>query len=360
MLDKTQSIIESSLAFMGDNHFLEAILIIFASFVVAWLMNRYLMALLEKLASKTRGHLDDRLIRDLRRPLFSTVLILGVASATVVLRLSEGVQSTIFSVLHMLAILVWTLFALRLIPVLVRRLAEPDRAPAVVSVQTVPLFQNIANIAVLVLSVYYIFSSWHVDMTAWLASAGIVGIAVAFAAKDTLANLFSGLFIVADAPYKIGDYINLDSGERGKVTKIGLRSTRLLTRDDVEITIPNGVIASAKIVNESGGPYLKIRMSVSVGVAYGCDVDRVCEILHNIAAEHEEVCAHPEPRVRMRGFGASSLDFDLMGWIEHPEYRGRIAHELYLQIYKTLTAEGIEIPFSKQDLYIKEMPQPGE
>ena len=120
MLDKTQSIIESSLAFLGGYHFLEAVLIIFASFVVAWLMNRYLMALLEKLASKTRGYLDDRLIRDLRRPLFSTVLILGVASATVVLRLSEGVQSTIFSVLHMLAILVWTLFALRLIPVLVR------------------------------------------------------------------------------------------------------------------------------------------------------------------------------------------------------------------------------------------------
>ena len=86
MLDKTQSIIESSLAFLGDYHFLEAVLIIFASFVVAWLMNRYLMALLEKLASKTRGHLDDRLILDLRRPLFSTVLILGFASATVVSR----------------------------------------------------------------------------------------------------------------------------------------------------------------------------------------------------------------------------------------------------------------------------------
>ncbi len=182
MLDETQSIIESSVAFLGDNHFLAAILIIFASFVVAWLMNRYLIALFEKLASKTRGYLDDRLIGNLRRPLFSTVLILGFASATVVLRLSEGVQSTISSVLQMLAVLVWTLFALKMIPALLRGLAERDRAPAVVSVQTVPLFQNIANIAVLVLSVYYIFSSWHVDMTAWLASAGIVGIAVGFAA----------------------------------------------------------------------------------------------------------------------------------------------------------------------------------
>jgi small-conductance mechanosensitive channel len=182
---------------------------------------------------------------------------------------------------------------------------------------------------------------------------------VGFAAKDTLANLFSGFFIVADAPYKIGDYITLDTGERGKVSAIGLRSTRLLTRDDVEVTIPNGVIANAKIVNESGGPYLKMRARVSVGVAYGSDVDRVCEILQTIALEHTEVCSHPEPRMRMRGFGASSLDFDLLVWIEHPEYRGRIAHELYMQIYKTLTAQGIEIPYTKQDLYIKEFPQTG-
>ncbi len=140
------------------------------------------------------------MIGELRRPLFSTVLILGFASATLVLRLSEGVQSTISSVLQMLAVLVWTLFALKLIPVLLGGLAERDRAPAVVSAQTVPLFQNIANITVLVLSVYYIFSSWHVDMTAWLASVGIVGIAVGFAAKDTLANLFSGVFILADGP----------------------------------------------------------------------------------------------------------------------------------------------------------------
>ena len=75
-----------------------------------------------------------------------------------------------------------------------------------------------------------------------------------FAAKDTLANLFAGVFILADAPYKIGDFIVLDGGERGRVTKIGIRTTRILTRDDVEITIPNATIANSKIINESGGP----------------------------------------------------------------------------------------------------------
>lgn len=356
MLDESQSIIETNLAFLGDNHFLAAVLIVFASFVVAWLMNRYLIALLEKLASKTRGYLDDRLIGDLRRPLFSTVLILGFASATGVLRLSEGVQSTISSVLQMLAVLVWTLFALKLIPVLLRRLAERDRTPAVVNAQTVPLFQNIANMTVLVLSVYYIFSSWHVDMTAWLASAGIVGIAVAFAAKDTLANLFSGMLILADRPYEIGNFVVLGTGERGEVTHIGMRSTRLLTRDDVEITVPNSIMGNTTIVNESGGPHEKFRIRVQVSVAYGADIDEVREALLSVAAREESVCDEPEPRVRFRRFGASGLDFELLCWINEPVLSGRVVDILNSSVYKLFQASGIEIPYAKQDIYVKEMP----
>jgi small-conductance mechanosensitive channel len=91
-------------------------------------------------------------------------------------------------------------------------------------------------------------------------------------------------------------------------------------------------------------------------VAYGSDVDRVCELLVEIGVTHEEVCDDPAPRVRMTGFGPSSLDFDLLGWIDDPEFQGRIRHDLFMSIYKALTAEGIEIPFAQHDLYIKEMP----
>ena len=120
-----------------------------------------------------------------------------------------------------------------------------------------------------------------------------MGLAVGFAAKDSLANLFGGLFVIMDAPYKLGDFINLDSGDRGRVIKIGLRSTRLLTRDDVEITLPNAHIANAKVVNESGGPYEKTRVAISVGVAYGSDVDRVKEVLQEAARSVESVAHDP-------------------------------------------------------------------
>jgi MscS family membrane protein len=180
---------------------------------------------------------------------------------------------------------------------------------------------------------------------------------VGFAAKDTLANLFSGVFILADAPYKIGDYIVLDSGERGKVTHIGIRSTRLLTRDDVEITIPNAIMGNSRITNESGGPYEKFRIRVAVGAAYGSDIDQVKAILMAVATGEPEVCEDPAPRVRFRAFGASSLDMELLCWVENPEFRGRVLDALNTTIYKRFRDEGVEIPYSKHDIYIKEMPR---
>ena len=156
----------------------------------------------------------------------------------------------------------------------------------------------------------------------------------------------------ADAPYKVGDFINLDTGERGRVTQVGLRSTRLLTRDDVEITIPNAVIANAKIVNESGGPWQKERIRIKVGVAYGSDLQAARAVLLEAAAEHSDVCAEPAPRVRFRAFGDSGLDHELLCWIDEPVLCGRVTDALNTAVYDKLNVAGIEIPYPKRDIYL--------
>ncbi|MCU7854656.1 MAG: mechanosensitive ion channel, partial [Candidatus Thiodiazotropha sp. (ex Lucinoma borealis)] len=138
---------------------------------------------------------------------------------------------------------------------------------------------------------------------------------------------------------------------------IGIRSTRLLTRDDVEVTIPNSIMGNSKVVNESGGPHVKYRIRVAVGVAYGSNIDQVRELLMSVARQSETVCDDPEPRVRFRTFGASSLDFELLCWVNNPELRGRVLDALNTAVYKSFLTEGIEIPFAKQDLYIKELPR---
>jgi small-conductance mechanosensitive channel len=130
----------------------------------------------------------------------------------------------------------------------------------------------------------------------------------------------------------------------------------MLTRDDVEITVPNSAMANAMVYNESGGKWTKFRIRIKVGVAYGTDVDQVVELLEAIATDHERVCASPTPRVRMRGFGDSSLDFELLCWVNHPSERGLVSHELYMKIYKGFAKAGIEIPFPQRDVWMRREP----
>ena len=236
-------------------------------------------------------------------PLFHSVMLVGFAVAVSILEFPEGLEQILFSLLLSFALLTWSVFAFKLTRIVLRTMSADSERVHVLHAQTLPLFENLAVVVIVGITIYYIFTAWRVDMTAWLASAGIIGIAVGFAAKDSLANLFSGVFILADAPYKIGDFVVLDSGERGEVTHIGLRSTRLLTRDDVEVTVPNSVMGNTKIINESGGPHEKFRVRVKIGVAYGSDIDHVRDVLMEIAINADSVCDDPEPRVRLRGFG---------------------------------------------------------
>ena len=333
---------------------LQAAIVASVFYLFALVVRFVIFRALDRLSAMTSSLVDDHILQDLRKPVFTTVMYFGLSLAVTTAQLPFGTQ-LIVKLLLSLIVVSWMLAALRISTVLLDSLSQGNRYN-LIEPRTVPLIDLSAKLITILVGSYILLLIWGVNPVGWLASAGIVGIAVGFAAKDTLANLFSGFFIVADSPYKLGDYINLDTGERGKVTAIGLRSTRLLTRADVEITIPNGVIANAKIVNESGGPHLKMRVRVAVGVAYGTDLDRLCTILTDIAVTHKDVCTDPQPKMRLRGFGPSSVDFDLLVWIEHPEYKGRISHELYMKIYKTLGEEGIEIPYSKQDLYIKELP----
>jgi MscS family membrane protein len=333
---------------------LQATIVASVFYAFALVVRLVIFRSLARLSVMTSSLVDDHILQHMRKPVFVTVIYFGLSLAVTTAELPFGTQ-LIVKLLLSLIVVSWMLGALRISTIVLDTLGTGNKYN-LIEPRTVPLIDLSVKLITIIVSGYILLLIWGINPVGWLASAGIVGIAIGFAAKDSLANLFSGFFIVADAPYKIGDYINLDTGERGKVSAIGLRSTRLLTRADVEITIPNGVIANAKIINESGGPNLKMRVSIAVGVAYGTDLDRLCEVLIDIAVDHQEVCIDPEPRMRLRGFGASSVDFDLLVWIEHPEYKGRISHELYMRIYKTLEDEGIEIPYSKQDLYIKELP----
>ena len=337
--------------------YVQALIIGAAALIVAYVVAAMTKTICHKLATKTKMQLDNEIAEILHSPLFYTVFLIGVSVALLIAPFSEGITSAGASIVKTLYVLIWTTFAVRLARLLLRASVRNQIKSGLVNIQTLPLFENLVFILAIGVAVYLAFNAWGVNMTAWLASAGVVGIAVGFASKDTLSNLISGIFILADAPYKIGDYVVLDTGERGEVKAIGIRSTRLLTRDDVELTIPNAVMGNSKIVNQSGGPYKKFRIRIPVGVAYGSDIDQVRALLMRVAENNAGVCHVPEPRVRFRQFGASSLDFELLCWVNDPSQRGLVTDEVLSEIYKLFNQNDVEIPFSKQDVYIKELPK---
>ena len=356
MEDQIQTLAEVSLPWLSwlvPYVWLQAVIIVVISLGLAVVAERFIVTTIGKLVKKTNSQVDDHIIEALRRPLFVSIFFIGLAVATYRLELAPALTSVTLACLGTIATIVWLGFMIRLAGEVLTALSRIQGSYEFVQPSTLPLFDNSAKLVLFLGSLYFIFLAWGINVSALLASAGIVGLALSFGAQDALANIFGGMSILADRPYKVGDYINLDTGERGEVTHIGLRSTRLLTRDDVEISVPNSVMGNAKIINESGGPYQKFRIRIKVGVAYGSDLDEVEQVLVRAAQDHEEICAMPEPRVRLRGFGNSSLDFELLAWVEQPVFRGRLEHELNCAVYKTFADHGIEIPFPQQDLHIK-------
>ena len=358
-MQKLLGTMNASLEFLGDHVYLKALFVLLIAFTLARLISFLLSRLLGGLVKHGFHHLHESITRLLRAPLYWTVIAIGLLLA---LELASPPAQWIFAlraIILSLLLVAWSTFAVRITRVIMQNMSSRQGVGHVIRRHTLPLFNNIALVTVIAIAVYLFFHIWNIDMTAWLASAGIVGIAVGFAAKDTLANLFAGAFILADAPYKIGDYIVLENTQRGKVTNIGLRSTRILTRDDVEVTVPNSVIGNSSVINESGGPHVKYRVRVPIGVAYGSDIDLVRKVLMDIAEANDQVCREPEHRVRFRNFGPSALEFELLCWIEDPELRGRAVDALNCAIYQKFIDNHIEIPYAKRDVYIKGWPEGG-
>jgi small-conductance mechanosensitive channel len=332
-----------------------ALTIAVSSIFVAYFASFVIRRTLGVLTRRTVTELDDRVLDALKQPIFLSFILYGLSWSLDVIGPPARVHSITFALLQTIAIYVWAGAALKVGRAVLDSVGKRAARGAVIQPRTVPVFDMLSKITVVAMAIYFMFLAWNIDVTAWLASAGIIGIAIGFAAKDTLANFFSGVFILADGPYKIGDVIVLDDGLRGRVTGIGIRSTRVVTRDDVEITIPNAVIGASKIINEAGGPYVKQRIAITVEVAYGSDIDKAREVLLS-CAPHDKVADDPVPRVRFAEFGASGLVFRLLVWIPDPETRGEVTDILNSRVYKALAAAGIEIPYSKHDVYIKQMP----
>jgi len=336
---------------ISTSPFINAILFIVTFIFVAKAVDVFIDKVLRKFVRFTKSDVDGRIIDIIHRPIYFTIILVGCILAVIYLKPSPEALFYLNNALYTMLSILWTITVIKLVNVLIEHVLYKVSDATGLSKEIVPLLENVFKIAIIVGLFIVILSIWKINITPLLASAGIVGIAVALAAKDTLSNFFGGISVFLDRPYKIGDYIVLDSGERGEVVMIGVRSTRIKTRDDILITIPNSLIANSKIINESA-PIPNFRVRIPVGVSYGSDIDLVEKALLETATRNSNVLGEPSPRVRFREFGDSALLFELLCWVREPALRGLTAHELNSAIYKRFNESGITIPFPQRDVHI--------
>ena len=327
-----------------SNPIILSVLIILGAVIAAKITDMIFTRIFKRIVNKTQTNFDDRILQLLHRPIFYSILFIGFSVAVKTAELPKYIDYALVGIFKTSTILIW-LFVVMKVLILSMEWASQKTSNPLLQQKTLPLFNNLGKIAIGLFGIYFIFLSWDININGILASASVLGVILGLAAKDTVANFFAGIFLMADSPYKEGDYILLDTGERGYVKSMGLRSTRFMTRDDIEITIPNSVIAASKIVNESGGPAEIERIRITLLVAYGSDIDAVKDLLISVAMANDNVQNSPEPRVRFREFAESGIELQLLFWIYKPEIRGRTVDAVNTEIYKQFSQNNISIPY---------------
>ncbi len=251
----------------------------------------------ERLAS---GQYDRLIVEELHLPLYVTVVLIGIYAISRLLpELAVGfyIATAALSVI----LLVWARAVVRLGNRVIGLTNDspPDREIA-------PIFKNVLTFFVVLGAFFVLLSIRQVDVTPLLASAGILGIIICIAAQDSLGNFFGGLSPYFDKTYKLGDMVELESGERGTVIDMSIRSTTVLTRDNIAITVPNARTNSTQVINESA-PVRRRRIRLDVGVAYGSDLETVETAILDAAAEESVVLESPRPKVRFQEFSDSAI-----------------------------------------------------
>jgi potassium efflux system protein len=205
--------------------------------------------------------------------------------------------------------------------------------------------------ALTLLGTLVVLQAWGIDVRTLAIAGSVLGVGIGFGLQNLANNFVSGLVISLERPIKPGDYVRV--GEfQGTVERIGARSTEILTNDHVSILVPNSKLLEQEVVSWSHGDPT-CRITVKVGVAYGCNVALVRRVLIEAARSHPLVIPDRPPDVDLESFGDSGLNFELDVWIREPRLQGEIASDLNLRIEAAFRRHGIEIPFPQRDLRLR-------
>jgi small-conductance mechanosensitive channel len=323
--------------------------LIFLGFIVIargfiFVYEKYLL----KLVDKTENGLDDQLIKGMRKPVFFGLLFLGVYFGSKVVEFPVSIEGYVDKFVLSLVVIFLVILASKFVDFIICNWLKSivENSDTKLDDIGLPLLHKVVGIFFFVIALAFILDIWGVQVGPLLASIGIVGIALGFALKDSLANIFGGFSLIVDRAFRVGDFIKIDKETKGKVIDIGLRSTKIRTVDNHVVVLPNGDLSNKKLIN-----YAKIspetRISIPVRVEYGSKVDDVKKVLLDCVKVVDEGILNVDktPKVYFTNMGDFGMEFKLIVPITNYKKRFVNAEKLRVKVYENLNKYKIKIPY---------------
>jgi small-conductance mechanosensitive channel len=317
-----------------------------------------------RLSARTRTGLDEAILESVRLPAAALILVVGlqIALAMVSIPSSEGWKTAREHIFFVLYLLVAYVFSYRLLSNLLRWYGREiaKRTDFAVDEQVLPFLRRVALIILTVITAIVLLGHFDVDVSAFVATLGVGSLALALASQAVLADMVNGFAIITDRPFAIGDRIEiLELDTWGDVMDIGLRSTRIRTRDNRMVVVPNSVIGKSLVVNHSV-PSTVYRVETHVGIAYGADVDNARQVLIDAVRAQDWVMQDQRIEALFIEYGVDGLIFRVRCWIEHYVETRRIMDKLNTCLYKALHEAEIELSSPLRVLYHRAEPDHAE
>ncbi len=323
--------------------------------VAAWIAARVYRVVVDKIwmrwVRRTASELDDRIIAAVRRPGSVLIFLLGVYEAFHryrfrLLGLLDGIifvisVAIVIATLARIAHLALTSYGEKL-----RR----ERKDETIQREMLPLTDKLATILLIMIGLLVILDRFQIDVKSILVTLGVGSLAVGLALQDTLANMFGGFTIMLDRPFRIGDRIQLQSGETGDVQRIGMRSTTVLMTDSNLMIIPNSVLVKNLVINHSIPDNTSL-IQIELRVTYGSDVNKVKSLMLEAAKEDARIMENPAPAAFFKSFGDSALHFQMFCYAKNFTEKMAIIDRLNTCIDAKLRSAGIDIPFPIRTVY---------
>ena len=331
------------------------IILVVAGFFLAWVILRWLLHFVEKRISKYEFfQINAQIFKLIRRALF---LSLVMVAGTYLVRLTH--VPILEKIFHALLIICLAVPAKDFLVIAIGYLQKTigHRTESKVDDIIFELLSRFSGFIILATAIIIALDLLGVNVMPFIAGAGVAGVAIGFAAKDTLSNLIAGILLIIDRPFEVGDRIEVWSAPAGTATwgdviDIGLRATKIKTTDNIVIIIPNNEIMLRDIINYTTITE-KIRVRINIGIAYDADMQMAKDIILKVADTAAWVAKQPPPVVVVKNFGDSSVDLQLRVWIDDARKRIHTISYITDRVKTVFDEQGIEIPYPKRDIYIK-------